>query len=212
MSKYDMFRFLFQNSSAEERLASLRGESLTNLHVINGYATILQKNFQESTTEAADLKKIIDASNELLDLIFAITELSHREMLEKGIEPEWWKRGMLELKPFDSLGDAIRFTAQKLNLSLAIAIDDTSKIFIHSENPLVLLDEPKYHRQITFSLLELGYSVELLSFVEQRSFQVEYQISLSTLDDVAIVINKWLLEQRAVSEIQKEYPLPNNGG
>jgi len=207
-----MFRFLVRDSSAEERLANLRGDALAKLHVIKGYATIAYQKFQESTTDAAELKIIIDASDELLDLIFAVTEPSHREMIEKGIEPEWWKRGISELKSFDSLGNAIQHTAQKLNLPLAIAIVDTSKIFIHSEYPLVLLDEPKYHRQIMFSVLELSYSVELLSFVEERSFQVEYQISLSTLDDVAIVINKWLLEQRAVSEIQKEYPLPNNGG
>jgi hypothetical protein len=43
-------------------------------------------------------------------------------------------------------------------------------------------------------------------------FQVEHQIAPQTLDDVAIVINLWLVEQRTLSEMQMIYPTHKNGG
>ena len=46
MSKYDTYRFLVRDLSAEERLADLRGDALTNLHVIKGIAIVVQKSLQ----------------------------------------------------------------------------------------------------------------------------------------------------------------------
>jgi hypothetical protein len=207
MSNFDEFRFSFRDSSAEQRLVILRSESHRYLPIILGYAELLRREFEQlEASEKSDelknwLSKVIDSAQITRDLIDALT-------VPQSLEG----RGLPELRPYESLLEAIRETAQKLSLPLAKAIDDTASILIHSQYPLVLLGEPKRHREIRFALVKSGYSVELLSLAENRMFQVEYQVSLSTLNDVAIVINQWLLEQRTASEIQKAYPLSKDGG
>jgi hypothetical protein len=103
--------------------------------------------------------------------------------------------------------EAVRATAQKLKLPLAEAMDDATKIFVHHKYPLVLLDEPKYFREISFRLANSKYVVELLSWVDNRMFQKEQEVILSSLDDVAKVINLWLLEKQTIKEIQDVYPV-----
>lgn len=203
MSNFDEFRFSFGNDPAEQKLQILRHEFLGKSAVIQGYAEILRQAFErpEMVQSADELKdsisKIIDSEQYIRDLIDALTISHNRE-----------KYGLPELRPYENLLDAIRVTAQKLALPLAEAVDDTSRIFICGQYPLVLRDEPKYHRQISFALVKSKFLVELFAFVENRMFQVEYEIVLSTLDDVAVVINQWLLEQRTLTQMQETYPLP----
>jgi hypothetical protein len=207
MSNFDAFRFSFRDKPAEQKLQILRAESLRELTVIQGYAELLRHAFEQSETngeldEGRDwVSKIVESAKTVRELIDAVTSFQNQN-----------EHGLSELQAYESLVDAIREKAQRLALPLAEAIDDGSKIFIHSHYPLVLADEPKRHRQIHFALTKSGYSVELLSLSESHMFRVEYQVFSLTLDDVAIVINQWLLEQIALSEIQKRYPPNENGG
>jgi len=202
MSNFDEFRFSFGNNPAEQKLQILRHEFLGKSAVIRGYAEILRRAFEQPETvqnpdEMKDsISKIIDSEQYIRDLIDALTISQSRE-----------KYGISELRPYDNLLDAIRETAKKLALPLAEAIDNGVKIFIVGQYPLVLRDEPRYHRQTSFSLVKSNYLVELDTFVENRMFQVEHEIFLSTLDDVAVVINQWLLEQRTLTQMQEAYPL-----
>ncbi len=201
MSNFDEFRFSFGNNPAEQKLQILRHEFLGKSAVIQGYAEILRQAFErpemvQSPDELKDsISKIIDSEQYIRDLIDALTISHNRE-----------KYGLPELRPYENLLDAIRATAQKLALPLAEAIDDTSRIFVYSGYPLVLRDEPKYHRQIYFHLVNSKYVVELLSWIDNRMFQSDLQVSFSTLDDVAVVINQWLLEKRTLDEMQAIYP------
>ena len=206
MSDFDALRFSFRDSSTEEKLAVLRSASLQGLPVIRGFTEVVSRALEQpepleqSEDIAGMLSKVIDTASDLRDLIEVLSFPNNHE-----------EHGRPELRTYECLLDAIRDIAQKLALPLADAIDDPSRIFIHSQYPLVLLDEPRYRREVNFSLVRSGYSVELLSFVENRRFQVEHAISLSALNDVAIVINQWLLEQKTLGDMQMLYPLPSNG-
>src|SRR5688572_9003252 len=188
MSDFDALRFSFRDNSAEEKLAILRSASLHGLPILRGFTELVsraleQPNALEKSEDVAGmLSKVIDTASDLRELIEALSSPENRE-----------ERGRAELRPYECLLEAIRDTAQKLALPLVEAIDDSRRIFVHSQYPLVLLDEPKHHRELSFSLIKSGYSVDLLSFVDNRMFQVEHQIFLSTLNDVAIVINQWLV-------------------
>lgn len=204
MTEFDELRFSFGEATTEQKLIGLRSEALQRLLIAQGYAKLLHQAFDQNdvtTNKSNEYKewasKILEYTQSLQVLLDAITFPQYRE-----------GRGLPELNPYESLLDAIRDTAQKLSLSLEKTIDDTSKIFVHSKYPLVLMDEPKYHREISFQLENSSYVVELLSYVDSRMFQEEYRLSLSTLDDVAIIIDKWLLEKRTLNEIQEIYPLP----
>ena len=207
MSNFDEFRFSFRRRPAEQKLQILRSESLREWAVVKGYAELLRRAFEQSETienpdEIKDwVSKIVESTKTMWELIDAVTSFQNQN-----------EHGVSELQAYESLVDAVHEKAQKLALPLAEAIHDDSKIFIHSQYPLVLLDEPKYHRQISFALVKSSYSVELWSFSESRMFQVECQVFPRTLDDVAIIVNQWLLEQRTLSEIQKVYPPNQNGG
>jgi hypothetical protein len=206
MSRYDEFRFSFRDSSAEEKLQILRSESFRTLPIIQGFSELLRRALEKSeTVEKPDelnewILKIRNSSQTLHDLIDVMTSSQNQE------------RGIPELRPYDNLLDAVRDTAQKSTLSLAKAIDDTSRIFVYSGYPLVLRDEPKFHRQIYFHLANSKYVVELLSWIDNRMFQSDLQVSFSTLDDVAIVINQWLLEKRTLDEMQALYPSSKKSG
>ncbi len=160
MSDFDEFRFSFRHASAEQKLAILRSESFRRLSVVQGFAELLRRAFEQPITDQQSeaikewLSKVVVSAQSLRDLIDALTSLQIRG-----------EHGRPELRPYETLVDAIRGTAQKLTLPLAEAIDDPTRIFIHHQYPLVLLDEPKYHREISFALVKSGYSVELLSFV-----------------------------------------------
>jgi hypothetical protein len=207
MSDFDEFRFSFRDTSAEQKLAILRSESFRRLSVVQGFAEVLRRAFEQPLTDQQpeELKEwisnVVVSAQSLRDLIDVLTSLQNRG-----------ERGRPELRPYENLVDAIRETAQKLTLPLAEAIDDPTRIFVHNQYPLVLLDEPKYHREVSCALVKSGYSVELLSFVENRMFQVEHQVLSSTLDDVSKVIHQWLVEQRTLDEMQNLYPLSKNGG
>ena len=207
MSDFDVLRFSFRDNSAEEKLAILHSASLQGLPIVRGFTELVSRALEQpnaldkSEDIVGMLSKVINAASDLRDLIEVLSSPENRE-----------ERGRAELRPYECLLDAIRDTAQKLALPLAEAIDNSKRIFVQSQYPLVLLDEPMHHRELSFSIIKSGYSVDLLSFVENRMFQVEHQISLSTLNEVAVVINQWLLEQRTLHEMQRIYPLPNSGG
>jgi len=183
---------------------SLRSEALQRLLIIQGFAQLLNQAFNQNEVTKSDkpeeykewVAKILDYTQSLRVLLDAITSPQYRE----GI-------GLPELNPYENLLDAVRDTAQKLNLPLADAVNDETKIIVHSKYPLVLMDEPKFHREIRFHLANSKYVVTLLSWIDNRMFQEEYVISLSTLDNVTIVINQWLLEQRTLNEMKEIYPL-----
>lgn len=207
MSNFDDYRFSFRDKPAEQKLQILRSEAFRELTVIQGFAELLRRSFEQAeASEKPDeikdwVSRVITSTKTLRELIEAVTSSqSHNE------------HGLPELQPYESLLDAIREKSQKLVLPLAKVIDDETKIFVHNQYPLVLLDEPKYHREISFALVKSEYSVELLTFSENRMFQIEHQVFPKTLDDVAIVINQWLVEQSSLSEIQMAYPTRKNGG
>ncbi|MEM8531957.1 MAG: hypothetical protein AAGF95_14025 [Chloroflexota bacterium] len=205
MSDFDIFRFSFGDSSAERKLAVLRMETLIKLSAIQGYAELLHR-FSEKPEihrDADKLKEYTSRVSEMAQFVHDVTDALTVSQNREG-------RGLPELRPYDSLLDAIRDVAQKLSLPLAEALDDTSRIFIHSQYPFVLLDEPKYHRKTVFALDKSSYSVKLLTFAESRMFEVESQMILSNLEDVATVIDQWLLEQRTANDIQRMYPSPED--
>ena len=207
MSDFDELRFSFRDATAEQRLAILRSESLRRLPIIQGFAELLRRALEQPVSDQKQeemkewISNVILSAQSLRDAIDVLTSMQAQA-----------ERGRPELQPYASLLDAIRDTAQRLALPLAEAVDDPEKIHIHNQYPLVLLDEPKYHREISLTLIGSGYAVDLLSFIENRMFRVEHQIEVSTLDEVSIVINQWLVEQKTVDEMQMLYPLPEKGG
>ena len=207
MPYYDEFRFSFGHLSPEQKLANLRPEALRILMRLQGYGALLLQVIKQPSSEERpeDLeewcKQIVDGSSELRDLIEAFTWPHHKD----------GQLGLPELRPYDSLLDAVRETAHKLALPIASTIDDTSKVFLHSQYPLVLLDEPRYQREVMFSLVESDYSVQLLSWTDQRMFRVEYEVSPSSLDEAVTIISHWLMEHWTTDEIKQVSRHPSGG-
>ena len=203
MTEFDEIRFSFRETPADQKLIVLRSETYQRLLIIKGFAELLRRGFDQpngAKTEKIEeykewLSKIIDSTKSLQVMFDAIALPQYRETA-----------GLPELRPYESLLDAVRETAQKLNLPLSEAIDDGTRITIRGKYPLVLMDEPKYHREISFQLANSKYVVTLLSWIDDCMFQEEHAIHLSNLGDVATVINYWLLEQKALKEIQDSYP------
>lgn len=199
MSYFDIIRFQFGTLSAEHKLSILRAESLPLLSIVQGYGTLFHHTLEQQDSAAFmnDLilwgDTIVDRAKMLRDLIDALTIPQHHE-----------GRGIPELRPYDTLLEAIQRTADKLALPLAEAIEDPTKVFVHNLYPLVLLDEPRYHREVAFSLVESRYAVQLLSWTKEQIFQVVHAVQLSSLDGVANVINQWLIEHRALEDITQQ--------
>ncbi len=176
----------------------LRIESRRMFTSIHGHGKLLSRAIEEQKTleTPRDLKEwcaqIVENAEMMRDLIDALSRPDYRE-----------DRGLPELRPYDTLLDAVMDAAQRLDLPLAQAFADPSKVFLHSEYPLVLLDLPNKQREITFDLVQSRYRIELLSLIDNRIFRPESEIWPESLIIVATVIDQWLLENRTADEIHQ---------
>jgi hypothetical protein len=189
MSYYDVIRFQFATLPAEQKLKVLRAESLRWLSSVQGHGLLLQKKLIHAQhAEGSDeLLRSADA------IIHNVTLLS--DLIDGLIIPQQREeRGSAELRPYESLLAAVKDAAHHATLSLYDVIDDATKVFIHSMYPLVLLDEPRYHREVSFFLEDSRYVVELLAWTEDRSFRLISQMYPPSLMSVAALINQWIVE------------------
>jgi hypothetical protein len=147
MTFFDICRFQFGNIPAERKLMILRVESRRMFTSIQGHGALLSRAIEEQETleTSRDLRescaRIIENAEMVRDLIDALTKPDYRE-----------DRGLPELRPYDTLLDAVKDVAQRLALPLAQAFAEPSKVFVHSEYSLVLLDLPAKQREVTFEL------------------------------------------------------------
>lgn len=197
MSYFDSIRFQFGTLPAEQKLRILRAESMCWLPTIQGYGRLLQYTVEQPDVSALTseilpwCQALVQSAEMLRDLVDALTYPHHRT-----------DRGMPELRLYANLLDAVKDTAHALALPLAPAIDDTTKVFVHSLYPLVLLDEPTYHREVSCSLETSQYVVQLLSWTSKQMFEVVLELRLMSLPAVAVVISSWLIEQRSLEDVR----------
>ena len=204
MSFFDSIRFQFGSLPAEERLSILRAESVPLLSSIQGYSALMRhllgqgEPLTPSRDMAAYCSTLASQAQRLRDLIDALAN------------PQYCKeRGSPELSPYDSLLDAVKHTADKLAVPLRDALTDASQVSVHSHYPLVLLNEPKYHREAIFSLGETDYEVQLLEWTDERMFRVVAEQPLLSLDSVVRVISHWLIEHWTADEIARQLEVEN---
>ena len=192
MSLFDMIRFQAGNASPEQKLAFLRPETFRLLNFIKGYATLIEHDVgklansditSELKEDSLNLKKY---SEELSELIAAITAPEYRE-----------KYGLAELKPYDTLLDALKETAVTLKLPLAKALENN---ILHTgeDYPVVVWDSGEPQHKIQFELLESQYHVRLLvsdTVEKMQIFRVVKEGKPKTLNEATEIIQRWLLDE-----------------
>ncbi len=201
MSSFDILRFQFGNAPAEQRLANLRPEGLRLINPIKGYSELLVHELEKSipqnvAPEIKDWSLIIrDKIKELEELFEAFTAPDYRERF-----------GLPELKPYNTLLDAVKQTAVTLKLPIYQALVE-SELYIHSEYPLVIWDSPKPAHQIVWELVENQYRVQTYSIVSsesERLFTKDDEFWPSTLEEVATIIQHWYIDKENPEEKGQE--------
>lgn len=191
MSSFDIFRFQFGNASAEEKLAILRSESLVPLNVIQGYSDLLIREVDNisSTEVPPELKEysliIKDTSRKLSEYFEALTAPHFRE-----------RYGLAELKPYDTLLDALKQTAVTLKLPLAEALENNI-LHTRDDYPVWIWDSGEPQHKIQIELLESQYRVRLLvsdTMGKNQIFRVVKEAKPKTLNEAIETIQRWLLD------------------
>lgn len=192
MSLFDMIRFQARNVPPEQKLAFLRPEAFRLLNFIEGYATLIEHDVgklansditSELKEDSLNLKKY---SEELSELIAAITAPEYRE-----------KYGLPELKPYDTLLDALKQTAVTLKLSLAEALENNI-LRTRDDYPVVIWDSGEPQHKIIFELFESQYHVQLLvsdTVGKIEIFRVVKEAQPETLNEATEIIQRWLLDE-----------------
>lgn len=199
MSFFDSIRFQFGSLPAEERLSILRAESVPLLNSMQGYSALMCRLLAQAEPPAPPH-----------DMAEYCSTLEHqarrlRDLIDACANPQYYKeRGRPELRPYDSLLDAVKHTADKLAVPLRDALTDASQVFVHSLYPLVLCNEPEDHREAIVSLGATDYAVQLLEWTDERMFRVVATQPLVSLDAVVRVISQWLIEHWTVEEIDHQ--------
>lgn len=192
MSTFDIIRFQFGNASAEQKLAILRVESLTLLGVIQGYSDLLIREVDDFSS--------INLPSELKEYSLIIKDTSRRlsELFEALTAPQYRERyGLPELKPYDTLLDALKQTAVTLKLPLAEALENNT-LLTRDDYPVVIWDSGEPQHQILFELLESQYRVQLLvaeTAGKNQIFRVVKEAKPETLNEATEIIQRWLLDE-----------------
>lgn len=195
MSAFDVFRFQFGNAAAEEKLVIIRSEGMRLFNFIKGYTGLIEFELEEGSTAKITPevkrwnKKVSDKVIEFEELILALTGPNIREKL-----------GLPELRSYNTLYDAVIQVSINLKLPLAEALENGSLYFRRYEYPLVIQDSSVPQRQIIFQLKKCQYHIELMVLAEGNSFSTEGDVFLETLENVVIIIQRFLVEKYSASE------------
>ncbi len=201
MSIFDSIRFSFGHATAEDKLIMLRAEGMQRLSIVQAYSELLLLNEKDLMATGAPV--------EFLDWIKAVNHNAGelRELIDALAAPQIREgHGRPELSRFDRLRDAVEQKADELNLPLSKALVDGQKLLVHGEYPLVLRDTHVPQRQASLSLTESKYRVDLYSLVDDYRFDLEFNIELTALQEVVVVLNHWLIERALPGDLGDIFP------
>jgi hypothetical protein len=231
MSRYDEFRELFAKESPRTKLAILRSESKRILSTIHGFGMLIQKLVHER--EAFQMppdfgewsKKVVDGTEELMDLIGALTDSKHRDILRKEWEEQeharaegFWKEERAEfreLRNYASFVEAVKQTASKLGLSIPEDVKTTS-FFYPSVMSAFSVAERRVNVQAVLpkhNVRPLGYAVTLSELAEDE-INIKgrgHEGSTKSLDEVVLVLYRWLVEKWTLERIQDRHDWMKSG-
>lgn len=229
MPSYDEYRALFADKSPEDKIHILRPESKRLLSTLKGYSLLIQKmNNERGAPQMPDnfgewSKKLVDDIQELIDLIDALTDWKHRNILEKEqanqrreFGEKMWKHeqaGLPELQQYRSLLDAIEQTAQRLRLSFAGEIRAVAHY-----NPGSFVEFSASARRVRIGSqagshgIYVGYVVTLAWRVDKRNIiWQEHEGLTRSLDEIVHVLYHWIVEQTDLEKIRQKYPWMSEG-
>lgn len=232
MNNYDKFRNLTTNSSAEEKLMTIRSESIRIVGSVSGYAALMLHILEERTApELPDdfkvwCKKVVDGTQEMRDLIDALTDPRHRTLLQQEYEnqkrqfnEEEWKvmqAKVPELQQYKSFVQAVEQTAHKLGLALTET--QVEKIAINAPfypGGFVELRGRDRHAHIgaQFSYgIHIGYAITLQWCSDKRNMTwQEHKGYIASLTEAVTTLNRWLVEDWDLERIKLECPYLNSG-
>ena len=231
MPNYDDYRRLVKDRSAEEKLATLRPEAIRLLSMLHGYGMLVHKLVQErgAIQMPPDFidwcKKIVDNTEELMDLVEAFTDVKHRNDLrqehqesERARAEAHWKaeqEEFPELKSYSSFTDAVKQTANKLSLSFPDDMEITN-IFFPSVLSVFSTEERRVNIHAVLPVQKIrpvGYVVVLSKLGPDGLSAVgsKHEGLTKSLDEVVTVICQWLVEKWALEEIQATHEWMKSG-
>jgi len=231
MPTYDEYRALVEGISAEQKLAILGPETKCVLPVIQGFALLIQKLVEERGAPQMPpdfgewCRRIADAAQELTDLIDALINPKHRDILHAEWEEQkraqagsFWKEEqaeLLELQAYPSFIVAVKQTASKLGWSLPEDLDITNS-FYPSVMSAFSTPERRVNIQAVLTkhhLRPLGYAVTLseLAADELNVKGRGHEGSTKSLDKVVLVLCRWLIEKWELERIRLEHEWMSSG-
>jgi hypothetical protein len=225
MPTYDEYREFVADSSAEQKLAILRSESRQLLAGICGYTTLILKLVEERGApqmppEFSDwCQSAAIHSQELADLVGALTDSKHRDLLRQEQEERervravnFWKEeqaDLPELQNYASFLEAVQQTALKLDVSLPSHIQITN--FYH---PSVMSAFASSERRVNIQSVvsrhnkrPIGYFVALsnLAADELHTKGPRYQGITRSLDEAVVMLHQWLVDKWSQEQMQQQH-------
>jgi len=211
----------------------LRPESKRLLSTIHGFSSLIQKMVEERGAPQMPDKfsnwceRVVDSSQELIDLIDALTDWKHRSILQqesadhkREFDERMWQyeqADLPELRGFESLIEAVLQTAQKLGLPLdhSSAGEIKWSAFYY---PASFVDCFMPKRRVRFGSQagqggrHVGYVVALIWLADERNLDWQEHEGLTrSLDEAVTVLHRWLVEYRDLESIRREYQWMREG-
>jgi hypothetical protein len=170
-------------------------------------------------------EKIVGGTEELTDLIDALTDWKHRDLLreerqaaERARAEDFWKEEQAEfpeLQQYPSFIDAVKQTASRLGLSIPDGISIT-KFFYPSVMSTFSTTERRVNIQAVLpkhNLRPLGYAVILseLAADELNTKGPKHEGVTKSLEEVVLVLYRWLMEKWGLEKIRNEHEWMRSG-
>lgn len=219
-------------ASNEEKLATIRSESLRRLSTIQGYAQLISKLVEErGSPQMPDdfslwCKTIFDNATELRKLIEVATEGENHLAFEqermarnRALGETLWKdaqKGLPELRLYESLRDAMQYVAGQLDLpwkfqsSDEVRIDDEflypgSSVHIRMSRRGAHVGTQKRDREYT------GYTIAFNWLADARNLKWDEQGGLApSLEEAVLALHHWLIDEWDLKNITEKHPWMKN--
>lgn len=235
MSRYDEFRTLFAEATAEKKLWVIRSEAKRLTSTALGYSAMMLRILDDRTP--ADLpddfrswvQQIATSAKELRDLIEALTDPHHRHLLQQeqavrdlAFNEMLWhhqQAGLTELQGSASFTEAVEEAARHLGLPLnagSLAEPIQTHAWFHPAGYVEFITTARKARIDAQASPDdgryFGYAVTLTWCSDHRNNIWQEAAGLApSLEQVVLALHRWLAGQEDLEVIVQTIPWMHKG-
>lgn len=226
MVDYDELREQFAGATESEKLSAIRMESVQRMSVIQGYAEIILMLAKERDISDMpdDFPKwceyIVQNAETMSTVIRALTDSQHQSITEqenatrhRELGEMLWKdaqNGLPELKPYESLRDAIKKLSIETDMQLEISklrIDDS---YLYPGGGIHYSDGKRHVRvgtqKASVGTNYLGYRVAVSFVVDKRNMKsVKFEGITNSLNVVIELLFDWFETGLDIDQLLEKY-------